>query len=124
MDNQDTLNEQNNEVQSQVQNDDQTDAQTNSQSSESSQTSGNRFLNINNQVDTNIDENNAKTPINYTDDPSIQANLKTQKTQSISIDWKVLIIIGIVLFIFILFLPNIFEYVSHLLTIDKFTIIS
>lgn len=69
----------------------------------------NKFLS-DNVNDTNIFENNAKNSIDYTSDPSVRENLKKKKNFSISIDGKVLLIITAILFVYILFLPNIYEF--------------
>lgn len=73
---------------------------------------GNRFFNTVQQGNTDIYANNAKEAINYTDDPSIQANLKTKKNLSISLDSKVMLIIVALIFIFIMFLPTIYEFLN------------
>lgn len=71
--------------------------------------SGSKFIN-DNVSETKIYENNAKEAFNYTDDPSVKANLKTKKTFTISIDGKVFAIIIVILFIYILFLPKIYNF--------------
>ena len=73
---------------------------------------GNRFLNTAPQENTDIYANNAKEAINYTDDPSVQANLKTKKNLSISLDSKVMLIIVALIFVFIMFLPSIYEFLN------------
>ena len=79
----------------------------------------NNFINGNTK-DTNLyqetainnSNNTPKAPIDYSQDPVVKEKMKRKDTVNVSNEDKIMILIGIIIFIFILLLPTIYSYLN------------